>query len=170
MKFGADNDLCSGAGQKQLPANILQLYPDNLLDVGNQIVVQGKVGNAELIEVFLFREALEWNRISERIKLFILVFNLNIIFNLVGQTVLRIQINASTITFNSYIVCFHCKDPQLKPNISSQRPFGHTLKREMPQTAVRLERNWLKASNFFSKFSSKESRNSTFIMMEPMGR
>jgi hypothetical protein len=56
---------CENAGQKKLPDNILQLYPDKLLEAGDQIVVAGEVENMALVEVFLFREALEWHSISK---------------------------------------------------------------------------------------------------------
>jgi hypothetical protein len=55
----------ASAGQKELPANILQLYPDKLLENGDQILVTGEVENGTHVEVFLFREALELHPISK---------------------------------------------------------------------------------------------------------
>jgi len=63
VTFGVDSDLCT-ASKKPLPSNMLQLYPYNLLEPGDEIVVKGKVGDDELVEVWLFREALAWHRIS----------------------------------------------------------------------------------------------------------
>jgi hypothetical protein len=67
VKLNPKSEDCQGAGQKPLPGNILQLYPDNLLAPGDHILVTGEVENAELVEVFIFREALAWHGTSKKI-------------------------------------------------------------------------------------------------------
>jgi hypothetical protein len=61
---------CEDAGQKELPGNILQIAPNNWLEAGDQIVIAGEVENVTLVEVFLFREALEWHKDSGKISFF----------------------------------------------------------------------------------------------------
>jgi hypothetical protein len=64
VTLGADSEQCNGTGQKELPANIYQLYPDKLLKVGDEIGVTGQI-NATMVEISMFRKALDWNAYCE---------------------------------------------------------------------------------------------------------
>ena len=60
VSVNADSELCKGKSVV-LPANMRQLYPNKTLVAGDKITVTGKVTNPKLVEIFLLREALEWD-------------------------------------------------------------------------------------------------------------